>query len=271
MSKTSAQIYQDIEAIDATDRDIVISQELLKELALGAANTAAGLETINAYERGPLISPTAASMYALVDAIDESDRDGTTIQNLLKMIALLMAKMAQEIESIRTGIAPQLRTQECSATISLSSSDSLVSDIFLAASASLAASCECVVHKAAAASASLSASSITALCKEFSVGISLSDSAEGVFSIILADSISATASYTHLTKKVLEGSTTFSASYAFFASKTLAASTTLTASCTPIFGRSLSASTTLTASTSDNVIKKELSASITATASYAAV
>lgn len=131
MAKTSAQLYQDINAINSSDRDLAVTQDLMKNLALSAANAAAGLETITLFHGGPTVTPTAASLYTAVDAIDAGDKDPVTMQELLKKSVLLMAKMAMQIESIRTGMGPQIFPFEGEASATITPSISFGPNAFI--------------------------------------------------------------------------------------------------------------------------------------------
>lgn len=126
MAKTSAELYQDILAIDESDRDSIVASQLLQNLALVAANLAAGLETINDFEGGPVISPTAASLYTQIESVEGMKRDSVIMHELLKVLGLTMAKIAQEVESIRSGLGPQLKTKSVSASTGLSADIEIV-------------------------------------------------------------------------------------------------------------------------------------------------
>ena len=121
MAKTSAELNQDISAINGNDRDSTVTRELVKNIGLVSANIAAGLETINAFEGGPSVSPTAASLYSQIDVISTGDRDTVIMQELLKGIALTIAKIAREVEAIRAGMGPQSFTKSLSASIGVTS------------------------------------------------------------------------------------------------------------------------------------------------------
>lgn len=131
MAKTSAQLYQDINAIDSSDRDLAVRQDMMKNLALSAANAAAGLESITLFHGGPTVTPTAASLYTVIDAIDAEDKDPVIMQMLIKEVALLMAKIAMQIEAIRTGIGPQLFSYTGETSIGAASSISFGPNSFI--------------------------------------------------------------------------------------------------------------------------------------------
>ena len=131
MPKTSLQLYQQINAVDSADRDQTVTQELLKDLALAAANAAKSLESTTLFHNGPTVTPTAASLYTAVDNIDESDRDPVTMQELLKKVALLMAKIAMQLEALRTGIGPQIFQEEGEVSVTVAPSISFGPNDFI--------------------------------------------------------------------------------------------------------------------------------------------
>lgn len=128
MAKTSLELYQESEAIDAGDRDPVISQTLMKNLALSMANFASAMESVSQFHGAPADDTApeallpASDLYAEADAINANDRGDYTMNQLLRISSLTMAKIAIETEAFAAALRPQAIVRQLGANLSLSSS-----------------------------------------------------------------------------------------------------------------------------------------------------
>jgi len=121
MAKLSSQIYQDLVSIKEDGRGQLTTNFLLAEICYALVNYAYALESINVAVAGPVNSLTAASLDALVSAIDETDTDEIMSHHYLKQIGFLAVKAAMESESILASFGGQAKTATLETALSLTS------------------------------------------------------------------------------------------------------------------------------------------------------
>ena len=179
MAKTSEQLYQEIDALNASDGDSRTEETVLKSLSLAAARLAIDMETLQDI-LGPTSTVDSNLLYADIDAIQSSDHDIRMKAIIFQQLGLAISRIGMAVAKIndKLGEGWNVALKEVTLPLVLSIAKNIRSN-FVGATATIAASISkrrFSPPKSASVTPSVSYSRKMVYVRSFSVSVSAASS-----------------------------------------------------------------------------------------------
>lgn len=134
MAKTSEQLYQEIDALEAFDGDSRTEEVVLRSSALAAARLAVDMETLQDI-LGPTSTVDSNLLYADIEAIESSDSDPRIKATIFQKLGLAISRIGMAVAGINAKLGEGWNTavKEISLPLTLSITKNIKSNLIEAA------------------------------------------------------------------------------------------------------------------------------------------